>query len=65
MQVDVKKVAYWQPVALDADGTPLLRGERMVEVEPGVWKDPVIVAAENFLRPYVARLMEESGAGSQ
>ena len=36
-------------VAVDTDGTPLHHGERMVEVQPGVWADPVMAQVEAFL----------------
>lgn len=45
----VTKMACWMPVAVDADGTPLHHGERMVEIEPGVWADPVYVAVMDLL----------------
>ena len=48
-RLTVTKVSYWQPVAVDADGTPLHHGERMTEVEPGVWADPLFVAIMDFL----------------
>lgn len=37
------------PVNVDADGTPLCAGERMTEVEPGVWMHPDAVALAEFL----------------
>lgn len=45
----VTKLSCWQFVAVDADGTPLHHGERMVEVEPGHWMDPIHVAILKFL----------------
>jgi hypothetical protein len=47
--MNVRKVEYLVPVALDDDGTPLSHGERMVEVEPGHWKSPTTIALEQFL----------------
>jgi hypothetical protein len=55
--ITVTKASYWQPVALDTDGTPLHHGERMVETKPGVWADPVIAAAMDFLAPFVNSLL--------
>ena len=49
VQITVVKAACYCPVAVDADGTPLSHGERMTETEPGVWADPVIAAAADFL----------------
>jgi len=47
--MNVKKVSYVVPVALDEDGTPLSHGERMVEVEPGHWKSAALIQIEEFL----------------
>jgi hypothetical protein len=49
VQINVVKVVGYCPVAVDADGTPLSHGEPMTEVEPGVWMDPVLAAAMDFL----------------
>lgn len=43
---------------LDYDGTPIVPsgwdcGERMIEVEPGVWKEPTMFMVENWLRPRI------------
>ena len=45
----VTRASCWQPVAVDADGTPLHHGERMVQVRPGVWADPAVAGIEAFL----------------
>ena len=52
-EIEIRKMEYLAQVAVDADGTPLSHGERMIEVEPGVWKDPAVVAAEDFLRAHL------------
>jgi hypothetical protein len=49
VRLTAHKVAYWVPVELDADGTPLEKGERMVEVEPGQWVHPTLAAILKFL----------------
>lgn len=48
-KLQVTKWSYWQPVATDTDGTPLSHGERMIEVEPGKWMDPLMVAVLKYL----------------
>lgn len=45
----VTKTSGVIPVALDDDGTPLSHGERMTEIRPGVWADPLTVAVAEFL----------------
>lgn len=52
----VKKHEYLALVAVDADGTPLHHGERMIETEPGVWAHPLLAAVEAFLEDGVAKL---------
>lgn len=38
----VRKIGYWVNVQLDEDGTPLtMYGDRMVEVRPNEWMDPL------------------------
>ena len=49
VQINVVKMVCYCPVAVDGDGTPLSHGEPMTETEPGVWVDPVIAAATDFL----------------
>ena len=39
--VTVHKLGYRIEVPVDADGTPIIDGERCVEVEPGEWMHPV------------------------
>jgi hypothetical protein len=59
-EITAKKAAYWVPVNLDGDGTPLMYGERMIETEPGVWKAPDLVALEEFIQSHpVEDLTEE------
>ena len=46
IKLDAKKCVAYAWVNLDEDGTPLtLHGERMFEVEPGVWEDPLVAWA--------------------
>jgi hypothetical protein len=47
--ITAKKMAYWAPFALDDDGTPLMNGERMVEVSPGQWMDPTFAMILDYL----------------
>lgn len=49
-ELTVRKHAYWVPLALDTDGTPLYNGERLVEVEPGHWMHPDAIALMEFLQ---------------
>jgi hypothetical protein len=45
----VRMASALVPVNLDSDGTPLsLHGERMIEIEPGKWVDPLIAAVIGF-----------------
>jgi hypothetical protein len=48
-ELTVKKYGYWVQVNLDTDGTPLHHGERMVEISPGQWADPVIALALEYI----------------
>src|SRR6266536_2893300 len=42
---DVKKLSCYAMVPVDDDGTPLSHGERMVEIRPGEWADPLTAMA--------------------
>ena len=55
-EIKVRKLSALALVPVDADGTPLEHGERMIEVEPGHWVSPVFAAALDFLAPHVAAL---------
>lgn len=53
VKLDVKKVTQYVWVNLDEDGTPLnSHGERMIETSPGVWEEPLIVAALKFIEEH-------------
>ena len=50
IELTVKKPQAWALVNIDDDGTPLtLHGERMVEVSPGKWEDPLIAMALEYI----------------
>jgi hypothetical protein len=55
-EIKVTKMACAMLTAVDADGTPLHHGERMVETEPGVWTDAVLADALPLLRAAVESL---------
>lgn len=60
-EITVRKIAAYVPVNLDDDGTPLnLHGERMVEIEPGVWADPLAAAALTALTAGPLPLSDEN-----
>jgi hypothetical protein len=44
-EITVHKVAYWTPMAVGENGTPLHNGEPMTEIEPGRWVTPLAAAA--------------------
>lgn len=46
---DVKKASMVVQLDLDDDGTPLCHGERLVEIKPGTWAHPLVVAVTDFL----------------
>ena len=54
-EIKVTKLGARVPVPVDEDGTPLSHGERMTEIEPGVWMHPVWAA----LMDYLATAMRE------
>jgi hypothetical protein len=56
MQDDVTKASMVARAAVDADGTPLCHGERMTEVSPGVWMDPLADALLRYLQSHVPPL---------
>jgi hypothetical protein len=55
VKTDVGMPAYYVQLPLDEDGTPMVYGERLVEVEPGKWKHPDTILAEEFLSREVAQ----------
>jgi hypothetical protein len=59
VKITATKAAYWVPVSLDTDGTPLTHGERMIETGPGVWKSPDLVAVEEFIQSHPAEDLTE------
>ena len=59
--ITVRQASYWQPVAVDTDGTPLWHGERMIEVRPGVWTTPDTIAVEAWLAERLADLENPDG----
>ena len=49
--ITVRKMSAYAMVPVDDDGTPLHHGERMVEISPGEWADPLTARAlELFAR---------------
>jgi hypothetical protein len=49
-KINARKVSYYMPVNVDADGTPLdSRGDRMIETSPGIWEERIVVDILNFL----------------
>lgn len=55
LEIKVAKRACWLPFNLDADGAPLAAGERMVEIEPGLWAHPDMAA--------ILKLIQEAAGG--
>ena len=54
-ELKATKLREWVMVPVDEDGVPLSHGDRMTEIEPGVWMHPVWVA----LMDYLATAMRE------
>lgn len=48
-ELTVTHPSWVMPVNLDADGTPLIAGDRCVEIRPGVWMHPDAVAIQAFI----------------
>jgi len=62
VKLTAKRNQAWARVSVDADGTPLtLHGERMVEVSPGRWEDPLIVMALEYIAAQDARTVPADG----
>jgi hypothetical protein len=61
-QISVREYGYQVLLTLDDDGTPIVPsgwdcGERMIEVEPGIWQEPTMVAIDKYLREHVGALI--------
>jgi hypothetical protein len=47
--MEAEKLTYTVLLPVDADGTPLHHGERVIEVSPGEWVTPLALALERYL----------------
>jgi hypothetical protein len=50
VKLTVRMESYVIQLPLDEDGTPTYMGERLVEVEPGLWMHPDGIALQGFLK---------------
>lgn len=56
IKMDVKMMTALVPIHRDEDGTPMYKGERLVEVEPGRWMTPDAKALMDFLESASSQL---------
>jgi hypothetical protein len=62
-EITVRKIAYQEVLNLDEDGTPLYKGERMVEIRPGVWTTALEAAVLKFLGETGPSLQADTESG--
>ncbi len=59
VELNVEMMSYTVALPLDEDGTPMYKGDRLIETAPGRWEHPDAIA----LREYLAAALERELPG--